>query len=115
MSRCVLPVFVKTVLYYQQTVLLQVLQLVLQLVRHQLQLVLLVQQQQLENLLKLNWELITNTPSSLTAIEPQSSQLKIDVNGNNVVDATITGNANSQSGTISILSRRCGICVTRNR
>mgnify|MGYP001322742926 CR=1 FL=1 len=52
---------------------------------------------------KLNWELITNTPNSLIAADPQSSNLKIDVNGVNVVDATITGNASSQSGTISIL------------
>ncbi len=52
---------------------------------------------------RLNWELITNTPNSLIAVEPQSSNLKIDVNGNNVVDATITGNASSQSGTIQIL------------
>lgn len=52
---------------------------------------------------RLNWELITNTPNSLIAPEPQSSNLKIDVNGNNVVDATITGNASSQSGTIQIL------------
>ena len=52
---------------------------------------------------KLNWELITNTPSSLIAADPQSSNLKIDVNGVNVVDATITGNASTQSGTIQIL------------
>ena len=52
---------------------------------------------------RLNWELITNTPNSLIASQPQSSNLKIDVNGNNVVDATITGNASSQSGTIQIL------------
>ena len=52
---------------------------------------------------RLNWELITNTPNSLIAVEPQSSNLKIDVNGVNVVDATITGNASSQSGTIQIL------------
>lgn len=52
---------------------------------------------------RLNWELITNTPDSLIASQPQSSNLKIDVNGNNVVDATITGNASSQSGTIQIL------------
>tara|TARA_R110002012_G_scaffold170947_5_gene335593 strand:- start:181 stop:1323 length:1143 start_codon:yes stop_codon:yes gene_type:complete len=51
---------------------------------------------------KLNWELITNTPSSLIAADPQSSNLKIDVNGVNVVDATITGNASSQTGTIQI-------------
>lgn len=51
---------------------------------------------------KLNWELITNTPSSLVDAFPQSSNLKIDVNGNNVVDATITGNANSQSGQINV-------------
>ncbi|MHA2375720.1 MAG: hypothetical protein ACXAB9_06095 [Candidatus Thorarchaeota archaeon] len=52
--------------------------------------------------IRLNWELITNTPGSLLDIEPQSSQLKVDVNGNNVVDATITGNASSQSGAITI-------------
>ena len=52
---------------------------------------------------KLNWELITNTPSSLIAADPQSSNLKIDVNGVNVVDATITGKASTQSGTIQIL------------
>ena len=52
---------------------------------------------------KLNWELITNTPGSLLAADPQSSNLKIDVNGVNVVDATITGNASTQSGTIQIL------------
>lgn len=52
---------------------------------------------------KFNWELITNTPSSLVAADPQSSNLRIDVNGVNVVDATISGNASSQSGTISIL------------
>lgn len=52
---------------------------------------------------RLNWELITNTPGSLIAAFPQSSNLKIDVNGLNVVDATITGNASSQSGTIQIL------------
>jgi hypothetical protein len=52
---------------------------------------------------RFNWELITNTPSSLIAADPQSSNLKIDVNGTNVVDATITGNASSQSGTIQIL------------
>jgi len=52
---------------------------------------------------KLQWELITNTPNSLVAADPQSSNLKIDVNGVNVVDATITGNASTQSGTIQIL------------
>ena len=52
---------------------------------------------------KLDWELITNTPNSLVAADPQSSNLKINVNGNNVVDATIAGNASSQSGTIQIL------------
>lgn len=51
----------------------------------------------------LNWELITNTPGSLLAADPQSSNLKINVNGVNVVDATITGNASTQSGTIQIL------------
>ncbi len=51
---------------------------------------------------KFNWELITNTPNSLVAADPQSSNLKIDVNGVNVVDATITGNASSQSGTIAV-------------
>jgi hypothetical protein len=51
---------------------------------------------------KLNWELITNTPGSLLAADPQLSNLGIKVNGIPVVDVEITGNASSQSGVIDI-------------
>ena len=51
---------------------------------------------------QLNWELITNTPSALTAPSPQTSNLKIVLNGVQVVNATIAGGATSQSGVIDI-------------
>tara|TARA_R100000544_G_C2224085_1_gene59463 strand:+ start:610 stop:1761 length:1152 start_codon:yes stop_codon:yes gene_type:complete len=50
-----------------------------------------------------NWELITNTPGSLTAAFPQKSILSITVNTIEVVSVAITGSASSASGVLDIL------------
>lgn len=50
-----------------------------------------------------NWELITNTPGSLTAAFPQKSILSITVNTIQVVNVAITGGASSASGVLDIL------------
>ena len=51
-----------------------------------------------------NWELITNTPGSLTAPAfPQKSILTITINSVEVVNVAITGTASSVSGSVDIL------------
>ena len=52
---------------------------------------------------RFNWELITNTPGSLIAADPQKSTLTVTVNAVEVVNVAITGSASSASGSVDIL------------